>query len=57
MSRGEHRYNAKLTDDLVREIRRLHQEGMRGRAIGKAFGLTESAVSAIVRGKAWKHVT
>lgn len=57
MSRGEHRYNAKLTDDLVREIRRLHQNGMRGRAIGKAFGITESAVSAIVHGKSWKHVT
>ena len=55
---GERNGKAKLTDDDVREIRRLYdEEGWIQREIGEAYGIHQVQVSAIVRRVAWPHVT
>lgn len=55
--RGEEHGRAKVTEDEVREIRRLHREGLAGyRVLGKRYGLTAMAIKAIVRRKSWAHV-
>jgi hypothetical protein len=53
---GEVNGKAILTDDLVREIRRLKAEGMRNRPIARKFGLRDCLVSQIVNRVTWKHV-
>ena len=45
--------SAKLNWDQVEEIRRLHIEGHKGRAIAKVFNVTESCISNIVNNKQW----
>lgn len=53
---GEANHNAKLTEEIVREIRRLHMEGVSGVAIAALFEITPANVSLIVRNRAWRHV-
>lgn len=56
--------NAKLTDDQVREIRRLHaalpDKPGRGKAgvreLAARYGVSVSLVSKIALGRAWRHV-
>lgn len=56
--------NAKLTDDKVREIRRLYDalpnrpgRGKAGlTALAKQFGVSRSLVSRVGRGLSWRHV-
>jgi hypothetical protein len=57
-NRGEKSGNAKLTDDNVREIRRLwdNGEGMQQTAIARMFGVSSVRISLIVRRKSWKHI-
>lgn len=50
---GEQHGEAKLTDDAVREIRR---SSLTGRALAAQFGVSESAISLVRRGKAWTHI-
>ena len=50
---GEHHGAAKLTDEAVREIR---TSPLTGRALAAKFGVSESAVSLVRRGLAWRHV-
>ncbi len=58
LSRGERRYNHKLTDEAVRKIRRLYKTGyFTLRELGDRFGVDLSVVSLVVRRTAWKHVT
>ena len=47
---------AKLNDEKVREIRRLHTEGLTGVQIAARFDVTNYCISDILRGKSWKHV-
>ena len=55
--RGSKNANAKLTERDVVEVRRLrNEEHLTLKEIGNRFGITEAAVSAIVRRKLWKHV-
>lgn len=54
--KGSKNPNAKLDEEAVREIRRLHQNGATNVAIGKMFGVTHQMVSLIVRGKKWSHI-
>lgn len=54
--RGEANKASKLTEDDVREIRRLHGEGMTGVALAAKFGVSNVNISLIVRRKAWTHV-
>lgn len=55
--RGEQINLAKLDEDAVREMRRLHTGGMTGVALALKFGVTPANVSYIVRRVTWKHVT
>lgn len=56
--RGESHGNAKLSDDDVREIRRLAAESNLTHAeIGAKFGITNKNVGYIVRRQAWTHVS
>lgn len=56
--KGEKNYFHKITEEDVRNIRRLHATGKYTyRALGKMFGLYEDHVSHIVRKKAWSNVT
>ena len=51
---GERQHQAKLTEELVREIR---QSPETGRALAKRFGVTFQTVSDVRRWKHWKHVS
>lgn len=53
--RGITHPKSKITDDVVREIRRLAGK-LPQRAIAKQFSIDQSRVSRIVRGIDWKHV-
>jgi hypothetical protein len=49
--------HAKLTDELVREGRRLYAGGMKVRAIARHLDRPYSLVYDAVTGKTWRHVT
>lgn len=53
-SSGEARYNAKLTESDVAEIRRLRAEGSRLRPLAERFGVTVQVVSSIALGRKWR---
>ena len=53
---GERHGNSKLSDDAVREIRRLRADGQTLKAIGERYGVTKFAVHAVIAGKTWRHV-
>ena len=52
--RGEQVHGAKLTASKVEEIRRLHGIGLTQAALAKRFGVSQQAVSSLVRGKTWR---
>lgn len=56
-TRGERHGQSKLTDDAVREIRALRQGGAMQRAVATRFGVSQSVISLVMRGRAWTHVT
>lgn len=53
--RGTKNNQAKLDDSKAIEIRRLYKAGLLQREIGAQFGITQTMVGRIVRGKAWTH--
>lgn len=53
--RGVKNGNAKLTEDIVRKIKRLLPT-TKGVVLAKRFGTTTHTISAIKRGVVWKHV-
>jgi hypothetical protein len=53
-SRGEGNNAAKLTEDQVREIRRLYAEGKTIKELVELFGIGQ--INRIIKRKAWKHV-
>ena len=56
-SRGESGYAAKLTDDKVREIRRIYAAGELGQTqIAVLYGVTPPCIGHVVRRKTWAHV-
>lgn len=55
-TRGTRSGMAKLTDDLVREIRQRCAEGEVARTIALDLGVSRSLVSEVKRGNIWKHV-
>lgn len=55
--RGESHGNAKITEDDVREIRRLAASGTSQYAIARQFGMTRPNIGYIVRRTAWSHVS
>jgi hypothetical protein len=55
--RGADNHRARLTEEQVREIRRLHATGEYAFAhLGRQFGIDDTYVARIVRHVAWKHV-
>lgn len=56
-ARGERAGNVKLTNDQVREMRRLRSEGASLRDLALMFNTNMSNISMICRGLKWKHVT
>lgn len=45
-----------LTEDQVREIRRLHAQGVSQTALGKRFGLSQPSIYKIVRRQSYQDV-
>ncbi len=54
---GESNPNSKLTQESVRELRRLRKEGWRRKAIAEHLSISESAVKKVMSGATWKHVS
>lgn len=54
--RGSQIHCAKLTEAQVLLIRQALAVGIRQRALAQAYGVCESTVSLIARGKTWRHV-
>jgi len=56
--RGEGNHFAKLTEDDVREIRRLiKSKEMKQRDMAKIYGVSESTITDIKTRKSWKHLS
>jgi hypothetical protein len=47
---------AKLTEEYVREIRRLHRTGMRQMELMWKYNVSDGTISRICNGVAWRHV-
>lgn len=55
--RGQDQHRAKLTDEQVREIWRLHiDHGWGQRRLGAAFGVTAPNIHSILSGATWRHL-
>ena len=52
----ESHWNAKLTADEVRMIRKLGAAGIRHQTIAETYGVCRSAVTNIVNRKAWRQI-
>lgn len=56
--RGSAHWKTKLTEDDVREIRRVVGAGeVRQAELARRYGVTRTAISLIIRGVSWKHLT
>jgi HNH endonuclease len=55
--RGEAHTRAKVTEEQVREIRRLNALGIGYRRLSKEYGLSRPSIQAITRRRSWKHVS
>ena len=55
--RGEQHPNAKLTEELVRRIRRLHAEGVGSVTISRMLQIRESAVKRVLTLQSWAWLT
>lgn len=53
---GSRHKNAKLTEDAVREIRRLHGNGCSFKELGARYGVTPGVIARAARRKGWRHV-
>jgi hypothetical protein len=56
-SRGEGRYNAKLTAETAAAIPRLRAEGWSQPRIAAHFGVSRGTVDQVCRGRSWWRVT
>jgi hypothetical protein len=57
VGKGTAHGKAKLTEDIVREIRRLYATGnFTQQELGLRFGVNQQTISQIVRLEHWKHV-
>jgi|SRR5579872_7013115 len=53
---GESHPNRKLTDQIVRDIRALHEIGFTQTALAEKFNIDQSSISLIVNRKRWRHI-
>ena len=56
-ARGRGLPNTKLSEAIVREIRRAAAAGIQGKILASQYGVSPMTVSDILRGKTWRHVT
>ena len=56
LPRGEGKINAKLTDEIVREIWNLHLSGLSTAEICKRTGAGKYPVADLCRGRTWRHL-
>lgn len=56
-ARGESQGGAKLTDDTAREILDMLADGISQTALAKEYGITQGAISHMVCGRTWNHIT
>jgi hypothetical protein len=54
--KGSDHGSAKLTEEEIPEIRSLLAHGAPGRFIARIYGVSDTLISNINTGKAWKHV-
>ena len=54
--RGEGTGNARLTEESVREARRLLAEGNSQQAVAAKLGVTQTTIGRLARGVSWSHV-
>ena len=52
-TRGEHHWNAKLTQQQVDEIRRLRDQGVQQKELAERFGVKQSTISMITNYWNW----
>jgi hypothetical protein len=57
MNKGEDRPQAKLTEEGVRQIRRLRQKGMGWRCLASRFGVGQNTIIRACTGETWAHVS
>ena len=55
--RGSGNHRAKLTEDMVREIKRRAIQGERGCDLAAEFDVSPACIRDIVKGRRWSHVT
>lgn len=62
-AKGEDQGNSKITDEMVKLIRKEYEEGRTGylphinqKQLGEKYGLSQTNISRIISGKTWKHV-
>jgi hypothetical protein len=55
-AKGSEYRNAKLSDDAVREMRRLAGGGARQIELARQFGISQTQVSLVVRNERWRHI-
>jgi len=48
---------AKLTDEYVREMRRLSAEGATAKELAKGYGVTPAVAYEAIKGITWRHIT
>jgi hypothetical protein len=53
---GEAQHDAKLTDEIVRTVRRRWICGDSARALAREYGVTPQSMSAALHRKTWRHV-
>ena len=53
---GEKHYLCKLTEEKVREIRRLHAKGVKLTSLKSKFGVSLGSICDICYRRNWKHV-
>jgi len=56
--RGEKHFNAKLTEEKIKEIREIWSTGKyRQKDIGIKFGVSQATIDRVIRGVCWGHIT
>lgn len=55
-ARGSRSGTAKLTEEIVLEIRKLRETGLNFTEIGKLYQVSRGAIRSAINGKTWTHV-
>ena len=57
LARGERQYCAKLTDEKVRHIRKLHASGeLKESHLSRKFGVSRATIRKVILRKSWTHI-